>query len=148
VKSVVKLLPENGAAYEKSGVCRSSNSIFLDLKRKERGSPITLRFYKECLGHYAKDGKWPPTKENILDFLDHFVDGIHHKPRTPESVNYSYAFYFRALRAFFCFLISAEVIERSPMQGWKLRRPLDNCGSKKRRGSRRGGETKVAKNQN
>ncbi|MGB9835098.1 MAG: tyrosine-type recombinase/integrase, partial [bacterium] len=51
------------------------------------------------------------------------VDGKHHKPRTPESANYTYALYFRALRAFFRFLYDRGAIERNPMQGLKMRRP-------------------------
>ena len=117
------LFPEKGKLMKKAGSVALQISAFLDLKRKERRSPITLRFYEECLSHYAKEGKWPPTKENILNFLGHLIDSKHHKPRSPESAEYTYALYFRALRAFFRFLYEKRIIERNPMAGLKVKKP-------------------------
>jgi integrase len=92
---------------------------FLDFKRKERRAYGTLCYYEECLLHYAKDGKWPPTQDDILNFLSHLVDGKHHKPRSPESAEQTYGRYFRALRAFFRFCYR----EKNPMEGLKVKAP-------------------------
>lgn len=107
---------------KKAGSVARHISAFLDFKSKEKRSPVTIHYYKECLEHYAKEGRWPPTKEGILDFLAHLIDGKHHKPRTPESGKQTYGQYFRALRAFFRFLCERGELKENPMDGLKLKR--------------------------
>jgi len=96
---------------------------FLEFKRKERRAWGTISFYEECLSHYKKDGKWPPSQDDVLDFLSHLVDGKHHKPRSSESAEQTYGRYFRALRAFFRFCVDRGYLDKNPMEKIKAKTP-------------------------
>lgn len=88
---------------------------FLFICQAKGLSPITVKWYREMLEHFAQEAR-ELSREEVWHFFNHLRDKKKH--------NYSeitIGMYFRALRAFFNFLISEGYIKEYPMSGIKIK---------------------------
>ena len=86
-------------------------SLFLRFSELKGLSPRTIFYYQDKLGRFLEHqgGKSPVEKQDILSF----ILTLKERGNSPESINC----YLRALRVFFRWAHSQELISSNPMQG-------------------------------
>ena len=86
-------------------------SLFLRFSELKGLSPRTIFFYQDKLERFLKlqGEKFPVEKQDILSFIGYLKE----QGNSPESVNC----YLRALRVFFHWAHSQELISSNPMRG-------------------------------
>lgn len=89
---------------------------FLFICQAKGLSPITVKWYREMLGHFAHEVR-EISREEIWNFFNHLRDREKH-----HFSEVTIDMHFRALRAFVHFLISEGYLKDNPMAGIKMRR--------------------------
>lgn len=114
--------------FSQRSVCRGEGSVclfattdalsdFLLFCQAKQLSPVTVKWYREILGHFANESPLAFDQKAVLRYIAHLQNKEKHI-YSQTTVN----MHLRALRAFCHWCLEQELIDKNPMQGIRIKR--------------------------